>query len=296
MSSESGRVNNSPKIVVSDESGTDGSLQYQSIAFVSGDYEQVREFNKTCKNLLTESGLSELKWSKIGKGRMLPASKQALTAFVKQSSLRVLVLTWNTKDRRHNIPGRDDQANFHRMLYHGLRRNCDWHKHCHWRWFHDIKSDLKQDEITQYLNGTKEDKGYTKHPKLFVFERSLLRFNPPEQRCSQEVPIIGIADLFAGIVRESCHSGDAMHQYYLEALRVNEPCLELDLADQSEVGRGERARLELGAHLYSLGKEGKHRLSLRQQGRFETPDPRGRFFFWHYEPKSEHDRAPKRAK
>lgn len=296
MPSEAESGNVYSKIVISDESGTDGSLQYQSIAFVSGESEQVRAFNKACKEILLESGLTELKWSKIGKGKMLPASKQALTAFVRESSLRVLVLTWDTKDRRHEIPGRDDQANFHRMLYHGLRRNCDWHKHCHWRWFHDIKSDLDQEEITQYLNGTKEDKGYTKHPKLFAFERSLLSFKPPEQRCSQKVPIIGIADLFAGIVRESRIKGDAMHQAYTETLRVNELCLEMDLEDPSAVGRGERARLEMGAHLYSLGKEGKHRLSLRKQGRFETPDPRGRFYFWHYEPQSEHDKAPKRAK
>lgn len=230
--------NKSARVVVSDESGTSGSQRFQSVAFVSGHLEEIRQFNRTCRLVLEKHELQELKWSEVRRGQMFCACKEAITCLFKDSLLRVLVLAWDREDKRHKIQGRDDRANFHRMLYHGLRRNADWHREPSWRWFHDEMTDLDQDEIRAFLNGTLEDKGYQKHPELFHLQRELLDFREVRQVSSRETPLIGVADLFAGVVRESRQSGLKMHRAFERSQTTYQSVLDLVLEEDEEFSQG----------------------------------------------------------
>lgn len=281
-------------IVVSDESGIDGSNRHKSIAFVSGPESQIVEFNRHCKAVLGKHGASEFKWSDIATGEKNRASRDIAELFFRFHTLRVLVLCWDTHDSRHQVDNRDDDENFHRMLYHGLRRNADWHGRKEWYWYPDQRTNLDDTVVQAFLNATLEDKRATKWPFLIAEHRESLKFLDVKQKCSKKVPIIGVADLFAGVVRDSIEHGESM----LKALSAINDCQHDSLFEKEFVvdlgKRREKARAEFGALIYELGAKGSHGISLRTHSRLTTPKDRGRFLFWHYVPQGSHDKAPTR--
>lgn len=249
-------------------------------------------FNKICKQILKDCGTSEFKWKEAEKTEKLNAARTILEQLVDEPDIRVLVLSWDTHDSRHTVLKRDDRANFHRMLFHGLRRNADWHRQREWHWYPDEKTDLNHEEVQDYLNACREMKREGKVGHLFEHHREFLWFDRVQQRCSRDVPIIGVADLFAGLVRASITESDHM----LKAIRIaderKEKLLFEDFRDDDLGGRPLRARAELGAHLYNLGRDRKKGISLRTKARFTTHNEKGQFLFWHWLPKGPHDKAP----
>lgn len=284
-----------PYVVVSDESGVDGSNRYQSVAFVSGPSSRIVEFNGYCREVLTRHGATELKWSEIATGEKNRASREIVERFFTCHDLRVLVLCWDTQDSRHSVEGRDDDENFHRMLYHGLRTNADWHGRKEWHWFPDERTSLDHATVQAFLNATAENKRAAKYPQLVDYHRDNLRFGNVKQKCSKKVPVIGVADLFAGVVRDSVEHGASMLKALTASKDRDNPSI---FGDEYEIDLGkrrEKARAEFGALIHALGAQGKHGISLRTHGKLTTPKNRGRFFFWHYEPQGEHDKAPTRS-
>jgi hypothetical protein len=285
-----------PYIVVSDESGMDGSNRYQSIAFVSGPCSRIVEFNKYCREVLTKHCATELKWSEIATGEKNRASIEIIERFFISHDLRVLVLCWDTQDTRHSVKGRDDEENFHRMLYHGLRTNADWHGRKEWYWFPDERTSLDHATVQAFLNATAENKRAAKYPKLIEYHRDNLLFRTVKRKCSKEVPIIGVADLFAGVVRDSVEHGASMLKAHAALRERDTPSI---FGDEYKIDLGkrrEKARAEFGALIYRLGAQGKHGISLRTHCKLTTHGKQGRFFFWHYEPQGEYDKAPIRSK
>lgn len=293
-----GKAPTEPHLVVSDESGVDGSNQYQSVAFVSGPASEMTRFNRLCKEVIAKHGATELKWERIASGEKNRASHELLEEFMLRCSLRVLVLSWNMADSRHAIERRDDTANFHRMLFHGLRRNADWQSIREWDWYPDQRTDLDHEQVREYVNLCREGKTYpTKPNRLFEIHRESLLIRKAEPKCSKEVPIIGMADLFAGAIRTSRYEGANMIRLINERLELNTGLFEEFEDPGCDLSRALRARAAFGARLHHLGQMGKQGISLRGQGYFTTPRPgQGRFLFSHWQPQGEHDKAPTKPK
>jgi hypothetical protein len=283
-------------IVVSDESGVDGSNRFQSLAFVSGPERVMVEFNKICKRILGDHGVSELKWNEIAAGHKNRAAREAIKEFFKHKDLKVLVLCWDTQDSRHNVCKRDDIENFHRMIYHGLRRNADWLGPKEWHWFPDQRTNLNAEIVATYLNVTRENKLDKTTIPLIDLYRDLHNFKSVRQKCSKVVPVIGVADLFAGVVRESALSGGAMVKALANLHNQANQSLFADDFSHDLGSKGEKARAEFGAYIHYLGAGGQHGISLRSEGKLITKNNEGRFFFWHYEPQGEYDKAPVKSR
>jgi hypothetical protein len=282
-------------IVVSDESGVDGSNRFQSLAFVSGPEESVVNFNNECKSVLTDHGTSEFKWSEISSGQKNRAAKSVINLFFQSNHLRVLVLCWDTHDSRHRVERRDDIENFHRMIYHGLRRNADWIGPKEWHWFPDQRTNLNANVVATYLNLTREGNPDNTIVPLIDLYRDVHNFKTVSPKCSRKVPVIGVADLFAGVVRESALSGQSMIKALFNSNDQLNQSLFGDEFAHDFGSKGERARAEFGAHIHRLGSKGQHGISLRTEGRLVTKNEKGRFLFWHYVPQGDYDKAPTKS-
>ena len=70
--------------------------------------------------IITESKVSEFKWSKLRNARYYLCAKKILDLIIQDMfklGLRVDTIVWDTHDSRHRIIGRDDMANYERMFF-----------------------------------------------------------------------------------------------------------------------------------------------------------------------------------
>ena len=97
--------------------------RYPALAVVSLKKSSYDPVKKQICALLKESDVKELKWEKIRDARYHFAAEKICRLIVElacQNTLRVDTLIWDIEDSRHNIKGRDDLANLHRMYHHLL--------------------------------------------------------------------------------------------------------------------------------------------------------------------------------
>lgn len=98
--------------------------RFRSLGLVTAPLDVVADLQSEIKARLQGSDVSEFKWSELGGARERFAAIKLCQLAVQaacQGRLRVDVLIWDIRDRRHNIPGRDDIANLQRMYYHLFR-------------------------------------------------------------------------------------------------------------------------------------------------------------------------------
>ena len=98
-----------------------GSSRYRSIALVSLERIHVDSIVSELNKLLSESGMSEFKWSDLGGARERFAAIKLIDKSIELSlsgKMRIDVLIWDIEDSRHSIRQRDDQANLQRMYFH----------------------------------------------------------------------------------------------------------------------------------------------------------------------------------
>ncbi|MBN8691185.1 MAG: hypothetical protein J0L72_10420 [Armatimonadetes bacterium] len=285
-----------PFVIVSDESGTEDLIR--SLSFIAGPSRAIGRLNKNCKVALSESCRTEIKFKDIDDAGRCKAAKVALTAFLDCPDCRALCLTWSMQDsRRNGLHGRDDCADFHRMLFHGLRSVADWIGDKQWHWCHDQKSDLQQDELIEFLKNTRGNRSHKYQIEdLFGNSRHFIRIAKFEQRCSKQTPILGLADLLAGVCRHSLQDADGCVAHY--RARCGQSQLELGSGDTTEspTTRATRAKREFVA--YVKDECGKRRLgvSLESTRRLATRRKGTKFWIWHYEPQGQYDKAPLRSK
>ncbi|MEZ5162966.1 MAG: hypothetical protein R2688_04280 [Fimbriimonadaceae bacterium] len=269
---------------------------------MSGAESAILAFNSRCAEVLSKHGASEFKWNRISSRETSAAAHEMLELLFSQNQIRVLTLSWDIKGPRYNGLPVNDSEDFHRMLFHGLRRNADWHRLKDWHWFPDQKTDLREEHVQSVLNTTKEQSWYLKNPTLLDTERLRLNFGTPKQKCSKEVPIIGVADIFAGAMRESLLNAEKiLHTSKMldASSRQNlfeEGELELLIDEENEISKSEQSRLDVCARIYLLGERYKQGVSLRSKMYFHSHNEKTNFLFWHWVPQGRHDKAPLRKK
>ena len=102
---------------------------------------------QTFCRVIQESGVSEFKWEKLRQARERFAALEILDKVIDlslQGKLRTDILIWDTYDRRHQIPGRDDVANLQRMYYHVFKNvlQCRWPSESTWKFCPDENTAL----------------------------------------------------------------------------------------------------------------------------------------------------------
>lgn len=281
-----------PHYIVSDESGIDG--RFQSVCFVAGPRESMTRLNQACREALKAEGTSEISFRRLGDNRKQRAARTCLTAFLDCPDCRAMVLSWDIMDARHQVERRDNHANFHRMLFHGLRSVADWFGDVEWYWCHDENRSLDQHEIREFLNNTRGYRALSGVPvDLFGSYRHMIRFSSPEQRSSKDVALIGVADLLAGAVRHSLVDGEGCVQAY----RSRGGQLALDLGEVSrtdEVTEAKATKREIVGHIRRECGRRKLGVSLETMARLTTHKKGSKIWIWHYEAQGDYDKAPRK--
>ena len=268
--------------------------RYRSIAAVSLPADSVVEISEQMAKILDIPRRKEIKWSGVGdlrgKGdvRRAIAVMDFLLEHVTQG-VRADVLTWDTEDERHDIPDRDDVANYERMffhLHHALihRRGLDSHWH------------LRPDEIMTIdwstIRKCLDSKGslirsiFDDFPLVFP---AVLTFDTVD---SVDTPLCQLADLLAGMAAYT------RTKYQVMKKMIHAEPGQCDLFEQPEQTvptRRDRYRFQVIEHFYQECRLRKLGVSLRECGYLRTRQPKNPVNFWHYVPQHGMDKAPTRT-
>lgn len=282
----------------SDESGC-FSERYQAIGIISGDKGHLFELRDELGRIIQKKEVNEAKFSEVRTHRPKLEVAQAFIKrgidFARQKKLRIDVLLWNTHDRRHSIPGRDDMANFERMYYKVLRHISEqWHQN-NWELYPDDGSKINWSEIKSYLSSTRIPR--QKSPNLLTLikeEVYNIIFHKIEPKKSHDEPLIQIADLFAGIACFCRGFGEKCVKWLKSQREKNQQLLfdyeEPDTAE--DPNKTKQNRFVLVGYLNDRCKQYSLGVSLNTRKYLCTRKPSNPINFWNYEPQHEEDKAP----
>ena len=272
--------------------------RYRSIAAVSLPTELVVGMSDKLAGILDSAKRRELKWGRVGDRRGNGDVDRAIAAvdFLLEritQGIRADVLTWDTDDERHDVPNRDDIANYERMYFH-LHRLMMKRRGSGSRWHirPDVQSVIDWPTIRQCLssNGTwhhvLDDSRLSDEFRLVV--PAVETFETVD---SAETPLCQLADLLAGMAAytrtESKVIQNLMHAIPGQADLFQEPTL-------TESKLRDRRRFLVIDHFDRQCKLRKLGVSLRKYGYLRTHDPKNPINFWHYVPQHSRDKAPAR--
>ena len=280
--------------VFSDESRhTEG--RYRSLAAVSLPAGEVVALTELLRSALQLDHYGELKWKNVRRAWSRDhaiAAVDVLLAHVAYG-VRADVLTWDTQDSRHDVPNRDDVANYERMFFH-LHRVLMERRGAHSRWHlrPDEQVAIDWGTIAQCLSSRGTWRAGRNMATLSAefrhFVPSVLTFREVD---SAATPLCQLADLLAGMAAYTRTNSDVVRR------QIAEPTEQKGLFEddpQATPGRADRHRFRVVSHLYWKCRARRLGVSLRELGYLRTHDPALPINFWHYEPQHHRDKAPTR--
>lgn len=278
--------------------------RYRGIALVSLKNEDFGSFNKELIDLLDESDMREFEWKKLYGARERFAALKMIDFAIKKAitgSIRIDTLTWDTRDSRHKVKGRDDIANLQRM-YHHLFKNvlCDkWPDGRIWQLFPDENTALDWNRIQDFLDfkSTKTEvrRDLFSKGKFNLRLKREFRIECITSCESNKTPFVQLADLFVGL---SIYSRSCFDRYTNWKVRNTNQCA-LFTDDQATLLKLSKSDQERCLVLDEFDKKcKKHRLgvSLKTARGLKTFDHSKPINFWWYEPQYELDKAPCRVR
>jgi len=285
----------------SDESGI-FDHRFQSIAVVSGKEEMLEELRNKLQEEIDNRQILEVKFSEII-GYNSPIAKAArqfikiaVKDFAVNRKMRIDILTWDTLDSRHAVPGRDDFANLGRMYYHLLIHMAKQWDQIHWNLYPDNNPKVDWKETAKYLNVTSLYRPNLQQPELVeVPKYEKLQFGRIQQVDSIKEPLVQLADLFAGMARYSNEDGQQCVQW-LESqvskwqLKFKYLCPRNNIRDKDT--RKRVCLYQLIGKLYKLCGQYKLYVSINEKGCLWTRICTKPINFWAYEPQGSYDKAP----
>ena len=277
--------------------------RYRGLCVVSTQKKYEKELDQALRRILCDSNISEFKWEKLRTAKTRFGALAMLNFTVRKACegiIRVDSLTWDTEDRRHQIPGRDDIANMQRMYYH-LFRNVmcvRWPDGSSWCLYPDENTALEWQTVADYLEaisiGVDIDENLFTGGTFKIRLKEEFKINEIMPCLSHTNPLAQLADLFAGlgVYSRSCYDKfeswmrTKSSQVTLFEGWVNEVLKGISSADQERC----RVLAEFNAQCkrYRLG------VSLKSNRGLRTFDPYKPINFWWYVPQHEKDRAPTR--
>lgn len=281
----------------SDESGC-FSEHYQSVGVISGEKGHLSRLRNDLGDVIQEKEINEVKFSEVRTHRPKLEAAQLFIEkgidFAKQRHIRIDVLLWDTHDRRHSIPGRDDVANLERMYYKVLRHISEQWNHHYWELYPDEGSEVNWHEIKSYLRKTRIPRYKPHFLCLFDEEAYTINFYDIEPKRSHDEPLIQISDLFAGIACFCRENGDECVKWLQSQKEKNQQLL-FDYEEPKtteDPNKIKRNRFVLVGKLNERCKQYRLGVSLKTRKHLWTPEPSNPINFWNYEPQHEEDKAP----
>lgn len=271
--------------------------RYRSIAAVSLPAKLVIGMSKQLASILDCANRNELKWGNVGyRGpRDVDRAIAAVDFLLEHITIgvRADVLTWDTDDERHDVPYRDDVANYERMFYH-LHRVLMNRRGSGSRWHFRPDEQLAIDwsTIQECLGSNGTWRYVLDDPRLSDYFRLVV----PAVRTfrtvdSAETPLGQLADLLAGMAAYTRTESKVMKNLVHAIPGQTDLFQELALTESK---RRDRRRFQVIDHFYQQCKSRKLGVSLHKYGYLRTHDPKNPINFWHYVPQHSGDKAPVR--
>jgi hypothetical protein len=277
--------------------------RYRGVALVTLRLADARSFREELQKLLDESDVKKLEWKKLRDAKRRFAAMKVVNCTVRravEALLRVDVLSWDTEDRRHKLPGRDDIENLQRMYYH-LFKNVlreRWPDGSVWRLCPHRNTAMDWERMEDFLamasTQMEVERNLFTRGKFRARLRREFRIEEIAPCAAVEEPLVQLADLFAGLAvysRERYERYEWWENSYSQQLRLLEGAEERSI--QLSGSDSERcpvlAELKARCRRHGLGVSLKTRRGLR------TFDPKKPINFWWYEAQREEDKAPVRG-
>ena len=267
--------------------------RFNSLGLISLRKSYVKYIEDELKNIFRNSNIgSEFKWAKLRNAQYrFCAQKMIDLVFRNEQKIRVDVIIWDLKDRRHNnVAGRDDSENLVRMYYHLISTTCSkrWPitQAC-WEWYPDIQSSVIWKTLQDCIN----NKRHACVNDLFGtnpdFEKVNLIVIKPT--ASHKHPIIQLADLFAGI---GSYSWGHFERFIIwEKYRGQQSTLFPDM-NKVSFSPGECEKFETIVKLNEKCKQSKLKIAFKSTRGFKSNDICKFINFWLYQPQHILDKAP----
>lgn len=286
--------------IYTDESGIKET--FRSLCAVSGLFQEMNNLRKKLDEYLRTHSISELKFKEIKKDlRKFRCAEDFIKTsieFAAAKKIRIDVLIWNIQDSRHNVIGRDDKKNLERMYFHLLRNVVETWKIFNCEFYPDENSEYDYIKISEYLNKTTFPRKIPYLLKLFIDEKIRISIIKVVQQKSNDEPLIQLADLYAGLGRFSIENKVHFKKWKIEKERNPNQLQIFDLEKQSNSTDNNiiNQRFELINLIAETCKKWNISISINTNGYLKTYDKSLPINFWHYEPQSKYDKAPKRDK
>ena len=277
--------------------------QYRAIAVVTMPLAASDVVTSHVQEILDTSRIKEFKWEKLRSHRYRDAAHQMLDFVVNcavAKTIRLDVLMWDIRDSRHDVSGRDDFANFHRMYYHVLHnvlRN-RWTRGSRWRLCPDEHTGMNWESIGEYLESKGNiamlvgDSGVDMH-SLRLVVRQEFGIAEISARHSHLEPALQIADLCAGLCVYSRASFGAYESWISN--RDDTDIVRPHLGSGARgLSGADEVRCEVLDQFNANCKLHKLYVSLNEFRGLRTRNPSYPINFWWWESQHEMDKAPTR--
>jgi hypothetical protein len=277
--------------------------RFQSIGIISGNTVNLERLRNALRNILESNHIEEIRFAAVKR----QSSKEDRTArqfilgtideFIAFGLTRVDVLSWDTTDSRHSVPGRDDSENLGRLYYHLLCSVTKRWPRAYWNVILDKNERVRPGTLRDCINNKMLQSPGAPSLELIVSTRqieSLDTIRDIRESESEEEPLVQLADLFAGMARFSHEKGAECCSWLASYGNPEQPPLPhlLPHVSVQDYGKSDETRFKLIGELCRVCK--KHRLgvSINKRKYLWTPDPTSPMNFWPYEPQGQYDKAP----
>ncbi len=276
--------------------------RFRGVAIVSLKAQCRQELSNRLATLREESNVKEVHWKELNgaKERFCAGkwAKQSLD-WAKAGRLRVDVLSWDTEDSRHKLPGRDDVENLHRMYHHLCKAMLvrRWPNEAVWKLHPDQNALMKWNNVHEWLDrmsvGGSVRQDLLTEGTIHVEFWDWFKLHSIEPVSSKTEPLVQLADLHVGMAIYSRE-----HFRKLEAWRegkIQDVLFESSENDEIKLSGADRERCQL-LHEFNEGcKANRLGVSLKSSKMLKTPNPANPVNFWWWEPQHDEDKAPVRA-
>lgn len=296
-----GRMDKFTHIGYADESHWNEG-RYRSIALVTADLPTADLVSTEVMRVVAESNLSgsapEFAWKNLRTDKTL-AVANAITnitvAVAYSEPFRVDIITWDTQDSRHKVPGRDDTANLARMYYHLMIKVIEvrWPE-ASWVIKPDERTDMDWKELERCLSYPSR---HAKEARQFVLAEQfcVTSASPQITSVTSHHPLVQVADLFAGLASFSWNEYSAHAAWKLRQNGQQDMFADLYAPPSKSAEYKHRALHYLKQlHILRLANADKKKYEQQEKGLVTRPGER--INFWLYTPQRDDDKAPTRPK
>ncbi len=253
--------------------------EYSSICLVSLSIEMLELVESSLSKILSDSGLKELKWVKMGSARERICAEKMIDFIydcIKNKFIRIDTVIWNSKDRKKQIPESNNKI-LKKMYYHLLKNvlTMRWPSNSIWRIFPDEQGVIDWEEMNKILKSVsskiqpikKEDGSVILRIDKNFELKSISEVN------SKESPLCQVADFFSGLASF----------YHLEC-----PILNLDakqftlLGNLVELSNRQKERIYIIKYLRDKFSNSSIEITFDLNKGMFTKNPNGQINFWQF--------------